>query len=153
MIARFKSWYNRQLLRGEFKHPLRVEFKRRDIGAYVLDSLCSYTTAKNGVFGERQRVFFIPERLYTDFASVPRICWAVVCPIGRHTRSAVLHDYLYASQVVTRKEADDIFFEAMVTDGCTAFEIIVMWGAVRLFGWSAWNKHTKRKSEMGEVKI
>lgn len=145
MLELFKQWYRRQLLRGEFSCPLRVEFKRRDIGANVISEF-SYTSAKEGAMGKYQITFTVPEGLYTDFASVPQIVWSVVCPIGRHTRAAVLHDYLYASQIITRKESDDIFWEAMVTDGCTAFEVIVMWGAVRLFGSFAWNKHKKKKT-------
>jgi len=37
---------------------------------------------------------FIPAGYITDFASVPRIFWAVVMPVGRHNLAVLVHDYL-----------------------------------------------------------
>lgn len=72
----------------------------------------------------------------TDFASVPRIFWSIFPPFGKYTKAAVLHDMLCDAylekktwsyvltddsdvtieereRLITRKEADLIFKEAM----------------------------------------
>lgn len=90
------------------------------------------------------RRIYVPEGFETNFASTPRIIWALFPPIGKWTQAAVLHDYLYAvghKTDISRKEADNIFLEAMI-DGClvqkpTAY---IMWFFVRVFGSYAYIK-------------
>ncbi len=38
-----------------------------------------------------------PRGLYTNLASVPKLLWAIVWPIGRHLEASIIHDYLYMS--------------------------------------------------------
>jgi hypothetical protein len=62
-----------------------------------------------------QRIFVVPVGQPTDFASIPRLFWTLVgAPTGRYSRAAALHDDLYRNHgLVTRKQADDVLFEAM----------------------------------------
>lgn len=80
----------------------------------------------------------VPDGTLTDFASVPRILWPIVSPDGKHTQAAVLHDYLYKSHIKSRKEADEIFLEAMAVLGVPAVLRQIMFWSVRLFGLKAW---------------
>ena len=83
--------------------------------------------------------------LKTDGASVPRIFWNIFPPVsGRYLEAAVIHDALYATKYIPRKEADMIFLEAMGELGVAWWKRGLMYGGVRLFGWSAWRSHDAR---------
>ncbi|KKL23380.1 hypothetical protein LCGC14_2425980 [marine sediment metagenome] len=101
----------------------------------------------------------IPAGFITDFASSPRLFWVVVSPWGKYGKAAVVHDWLYQNQErlrwtvvhfehesrcewlwveVTRKEADDIFLEAMEVLGVAPWRRKLMYWGVRAFGRLAW---------------
>ena len=90
-------------------------------------------------------VITVPVGYVTDLASVPRGLWWWFPPNGRWAGAAILHDYLYGGgemggESVTRKEADEIFHEAMLILGVGKWKAKVMWFFVRCFGWRAWRK-------------
>lgn len=82
----------------------------------------------------------IPAGFETDFASVPRL--PVVYTIAGNVahKSALVHDYLYRLKGVSRKYADDVFFEAMKTEGVSSLRRNLMYSAVRVFGGPAYKK-------------
>lgn len=90
---------------------------------------------------EDNDVIVVPEGFITDFASVPQFAWIMIPPDGEYTAAAVVHDYLYSTQTRTRKQSDDIFLEAMEVLKVVFWKRILMYWAVRLFAWIAWNKH------------
>lgn len=85
-----------------------------------------------------KRIITVPVGFVTDFASIPRPLWWLLPAWGKYGKAAVIHDYLYKIGRGTRKEADDIFREAMAFSGVKPWKISVMYWAVRLFGWLAW---------------
>ena len=91
-------------------------------------------------------VIIVPAGFITDFASIPWLFWAFLPAWGKYGKAAVIHDYLYQLHrlfgitLKTRKEADDIFYEAMLVSGTKPWKAKVMYWAVRLFGWAAWRK-------------
>ena len=57
-----------------------------------------------------QRKYIVPAGFITDFASIPRLFWTVVGhPAGKYAQAAVLHDYLYRTNSVSRAKADSLF--------------------------------------------
>lgn len=106
--------------------------------------------------------------MITDFASVPRVLWAIIPPTGFYGKAAVIHDFLYrygciGAMVIDRKYADDVLNESMsvlrdewvLVHGQTKagnpyiprgdFRSImereaIYWG-VRAFGWKVWNQY------------
>lgn len=80
----------------------------------------------------------VPTGFVTDFASTPPPIWWLIPPWGKYGKAAVVHDYLYMVKTRTRKQADVIFREAMVVLGVPEWQVFVMYWAVRLFGWPAW---------------
>jgi hypothetical protein len=89
--------------------------------------------------------FTVREGFETDLASIPRFLqWLPhLHPNGRCRRSAVLHDWLYASLGQygwERKQADEIFREALQAEGLSKRTATVYYWAVRLFGGRAWRK-------------
>jgi hypothetical protein len=91
------------------------------------------------------RIIDVPQGFETDFASVPRLFWRIVPPWGRYSPAAVVHDYLYHTSKVSRKEADGIFLELMARLAVPRWKRYVMYWAVRLFGWFAWSAGCKRQ--------
>lgn len=83
----------------------------------------------------------IPTGEETDGASIPRFLWSSQgSPFtGKYRKAAVVHDYLYRKgynkkPLTTRKQADNIFYEAMIECGCTQYDSFKKYWAVRLFG-------------------
>ena len=72
--------------------------------------------------------------------SVPRFFWRFISPKieGRTAGPSIIHDWLYASHRLTRKEADNWLRQALVNNGMTARKSAMVYYAVRVFGFSHW---------------
>ena len=84
---------------------------------------------------------FVPKNFITDGASCPRILWALCAPMsGPQAEAAVLHDYLYSKDCplqYSRLEADDIFWEAMRSNGTGLIKAWLIYRGVRIGGASS----------------
>ncbi len=85
-------------------------------------------------------LLIVPPGFETDFASVPFGFRWLVPIVGRHGKAAVLHDWLYASKLMPRRMADDLFLEAMTVLGVRPWRRYLAYWSVRLFGRRAWCK-------------
>ena len=94
----------------------------------------------------------VPSGFITDFASTPRLAWSIIPPTGKHTKAAVLHDYLYSDPTcwficgielskfeISRKECDKIFLNAMKVLGVKKWKRTIIYLGVRIGG----RKHFK----------
>jgi hypothetical protein len=81
-----------------------------------------------------------PEGFVTDLASVPRLPFAYLLTGGIGHAAAVIHDVLYSGHQVTRKVADEVFYEALLVVGIPKWQAWLMWSGVRVGGGSAWRK-------------
>jgi hypothetical protein len=84
----------------------------------------------------------IPKGFITDFASVPRLFWHLIPPTGHYGKAAVVHDWLYATEMLRRKDCDYIFYEAMGVLGVPIYKKWIMLRAVRNFGAPVWMHHS-----------
>ncbi|MCY1285259.1 hypothetical protein D9M70_341890 [compost metagenome] len=76
----------------------------------------------------------VPAGFVTDFASVPRIP-VIFDLIGAYGHAAaLLHDYLYATGMVPRADADRIFRGALRASGIARWRAWLMWSGVRAGG-------------------
>lgn len=84
----------------------------------------------------------IPEGFTTDLASIPPIARIAIPPCGPWTRAVILHDYLYFTPIIklTRKDADDLFYQIMIEDDVSIVRRILAYTAVRLFGFLFWRR-------------
>ena len=82
----------------------------------------------------------VPAGFETDFASVPRIPFAYWLAGNTAHGPAIVHDWLYRTHQVSRRQADAVFYEAMGAWGMMGWRRGLMWGAVRAFGWSPWRR-------------
>lgn len=87
----------------------------------------------------------VPRGFTTDLASVPRLPIVWLLFGGQADKAAILHDYLYRTGRVSRKEADRIFREAALEEGEGALTAWFMWLGVRLFG----GKYYRDKKRQG----
>ena len=99
----------------------------------------------------------VPVNFTTDLESIPRVLpLAYAILYGTAHKASVVHDWLYTngglwptSQLaqsgahVTRKQADDVLYEAIVCTGEPRWKAWLIWLGVRAGGWVAWNKHRK----------
>lgn len=89
----------------------------------------------------------VPEGFITDFASIPRGLWNLFPRWGKHGHAAVVHDFLYWTHQIPRKEADGVFLEAMRVLKTPEWKARLMYRAVRIFGGLAW------KGNVGKERI
>lgn len=90
-----------------------------------------------------QRVIDVPKGFVTDLASIPKILWNVLPPFGKYDRPAVVHDFLYRFNGVTRAQADAVLLEAMRVKMVPWFQRWVIYTGVRFGGWKPWNHYRR----------
>ena len=88
----------------------------------------------------------VPPGFQTDFASMPRLLWAILPMWGKYGYASVIHDWMYWDQSLPRATADEAFL-----CGMTAFRVWapLRWAiyvAVRLFGWLTWNRNKMERA-------
>ena len=113
-----------------------IHYKKRILEWEIYEEL-SYLDDKLGI------KVTVPKGAKTDFVSIPRIFWPILPPVGRYSKAAVVHDYLYRHGLFTRKDCDLIFLHAMEELNVAKWKRIVMYWAVRLFGAPAYKKVSK----------
>lgn len=94
--------------------------------------------------------FTVPEKFLSDGCSLPRIVWRVIGhPFDmRYLREALLHDYLYRTQLVTRAQADRLLYDMTKGKICWLRRQAIYRG-LQMGGWVAWNKHAKALKARG----
>lgn len=92
---------------------------------------------------------FVPKGFKTDFGSIVSFLWAIVgAPAtGKHRRGVLFHDWIYATQQIPRKEADDICLEIMKFDETNVIQRYMIYYGVRMGGFISWD----RKSEESKL--
>lgn len=80
-----------------------------------------------------------------DGASIPELLYSFIGDpySGRYVRAAFIHDCLYASELLPRKECDSIFLEIMKEHGVNWLKRNSMYLAVRVGGKEVWVGHTE----------
>ena len=143
---------------SSFTKELRVKVLEDGARYEVLDEFVYYRDS------DGNSKIKVEEGFVTDFASVPRLFWSIFPPFGRYTKAAVLHDRLcvayhekhtwkdvlvsteglrdsFLLQPVKRKEADEIFLEAMKAIKVGKFTRACLYWSVRLYGIFAYGKN------------
>ncbi|CAB4149030.1 Campylobacter phage CGC-2007, Cje0229 [uncultured Caudovirales phage] len=94
-----------------------------------------YLTCKNLDVSINHITIIIPQDYQTDLASIPRWLWPFVAPTNSSfIAPSILHDYLYSCKGYTRREADDIFYRALIKNEVNMLRAYEMYLAVRIFG-------------------
>jgi hypothetical protein len=125
-------------------HPLEPEIVLRQIGpnAFQLMEGFRYRMPE----GQAPAEYTVPQHHFdlppdqgdnsTDLASVPQWLWWFIASYGRHTRPALLHDYLVDQpNIVKRRGADHAFRVALDESGVGFVRSWLMWTAVSFATW------------------
>ena len=89
------------------------------------------------------KILYIKKGFIFDGASIPKLFWSIIgSPFGKYTASALIHDALYASELLPREDADTIFINTMVYKGVNEDKRNAMYLAVDIFGKYVWINHT-----------
>ena len=125
---------------SSFTSPLRVEAV--DARSWrLLEEFGYYIGSKDS-----SEYVSVPAGYVTDFATIPQVFWSVIPPWGKYGKAAVIHDFLCSDKQYrrvtedgfegvecSRKQADDIFLEAMGVLGVDEVTKTMMYAAVRAY--------------------
>lgn len=114
--------------------------------------LADYRLVYEDKQGKRVIEFIIPINFEFDLASIPRFLWSIISSFELSIVAPLIHDYLYryegnnpfhkassptqeglVSQRVTRKRADEIFYDLMILEGVPKWKAVAAFRAVRMF--------------------
>lgn len=98
------------------------------------------------VIGQSGVSITVPHGFVTDFASIPQPFWSLLSPHGLYSKAAIVHDYLYWSQLCTRQQADNIFLIAMKESGVAPAQQLDIYAGVRAGGGAAWNANRDERA-------
>ena len=84
-----------------------------------------------------------------DGASIPKWLWSIYgSPLnGNYVVASLIHDGLYASQLVSKMVADNIFLDLMKQSKVGYVKRTSMYLAVKVFGGKDWKKANEYKDE------
>lgn len=131
---------------SSFTTPIRAELLDDGVRWRLLERFVYHV----GVEGSGE-IIAVPAGYVTDFASIPKVCWSIIgSPMGKYSKAAVVHDYLYdqgglipratdsdggtAYRRYSKADSDNIFKEAMRVLGVGNPRRWMMYQAVKLFG-------------------
>lgn len=102
--------------------------------------------------GDSGKVITVPAGFVTDFASIPFPVRGILPSQGYYSRGAVIHDFLYWSQLCTREQADNLLWIAMKESDVPAWKRQAVYWGVNIGGDSAWDDNARaRKANVPRV--
>lgn len=124
-----------------FTGELRLSSRDTDCRVWALLDPLQYEIGSLG----SGALIVVPPGFETDGASIPRVLHGILPAWGRWSRAAIIHDYLCRAIdagapvgvrgwgiVGRRKQADQIFHEALIVSGVSRPLAWIFWAAVRL---------------------
>ena len=94
----------------------------------------------------------VPRGFVTDLASTPRRFWALYPPFGKYLSAAILHDYLYWTQICDRDMSDNIFYQTMKSSGVDPATQAIFLMVLKSQGELAWQENNLEKQK-GLVRV
>jgi hypothetical protein len=119
-----KSWAERQAGKEFSGSPSFYIFVDMDYFALLADVVWTATSFQ-------LNPLTVPMGFVTDFASVPRLFWSLLPPIGRYGYAALFHDFVYWEQTTTRRDADLVFRNTMLELGVSRLVTFALYGSVK----------------------
>ena len=116
-------------------------------GKTILERINSreYKLRSTLIFENENYIVTISDGLLTDGASIPKLFWSIIgSPFcGKYVGSALIHDALYSSHIISKEESDLLFLDMMRENGVNEIKIALIYEAVKLFGNSSYNDVTE----------
>lgn len=80
----------------------------------------------------------VPKGFMSDLATIPRVFQLFIPKVGPYNAAAIVHDWGYCVQFLTRKEVDCLFLDIMKNSKVGFFTRYSMYYFMRLLGSIAW---------------
>ena len=141
------TWIDKLVTTRSINSPFKLQKFLDNI--YIVDQSLDWKPNKGQ---EYLKPVIVPKGFVTDLASIPREFWSILDPADDYAYAAVVHDYLYWTQLTTKNEADLILKFAMQDLDVSPTTVDVIYTAVDMFGQQAWNQN-KRLKELGEKRL
>ena len=106
------------------------------------------TDNNNNVYLDRDYVYeniTVPKEYYADGNSVPRLLRIVVGK-REYPQAYFIHDYGYKNGLLTRKELDIIYKDALIMLGVNKYLSNILYWGLRIFGKKNYETHTVLQS-------
>lgn len=94
----------------------------------------------------------VPIGFVTDFASIPRVFWSILRPDGMYSYAAIIHDYLYWEQFLSREISDEILKMCMEDFKVDSSTVATIYAGVRIGGKFAWDENSRLRAA-GEKRV
>lgn len=94
-----------------------------------------------------------PAGLVTDGGSIPKMFQNMISPWGPGLRGFIIHDALYKFQWFSKDDSDRCLWRALNDIGEVGLEANMIYDAVKLGGWDAWNFNKLQIEKFGVPKI
>lgn len=109
---------------------------------FVEDSETNAELLRNYTINLNGRKLTIPKGFIFDGNSIPRRLWFWFGhPLeGEQVIAAMVHDYLYRTTLLSRKDADFLYYCILRKIGVCFIKRSLMWLGVRLGGWLHYGK-------------
>lgn len=125
-----------------------VTIKKEDANYYRVVGFLSYKNEELSVI--------VKGGFLTDGASMPRFLWRLFgSPFtGKYTASAIIHDSLYGTHLLSKEQTDSLFLEMMEVEDVALWKRTCMYYGVRWWGRSSWDKPSEtilRNKQFAEV--
>ena len=88
-------------------------------------------------------IYTVPKGFRGDFSSFPSFV-RFFTPVTILGKAPWLHDWLYEVQIVDRKHADRLYRDGARDEGMSDARSRILYLGLRIGGWVAWKKHTKK---------
>lgn len=107
-----------------------------------------------------QKTIFIPKGFIFDGASVPRVFWPILDPVGVLLIGSIFHDFGYRYGFLLDDEHKKVFdkesrafFDAQIRAinvyvNDTLILNDIAWFVLRLFGWSCWSSKNQKNRDV-----
>ncbi|WP_341859636.1 DUF1353 domain-containing protein [Qipengyuania sp. GPGPB31] len=102
--------------------------------------------------GNSGRTIVVPAGFVTDYASVPPVLRSLVGTRGKYSRAAVVHDYLYWSQVCSRAQSDNLMMIGMKESNASKLKAWAIHSGVSYGGGYAWKENADNR-EAGYLRV
>lgn len=99
----------------------------------------------------------VPKLFVTDLASINSLRY--VAPLifalltGYGNAACTVHDFLYQTAELSRKECDEVLYRALRAEGVAKWRAAMFWAGVRMFGAKHYNKddHGNSSGAMAQI--
>ena len=79
-----------------------------------------------------------PQGSAIDGASIPQALWSSVGSpyTGNYRRASIVHDMACSDPAISREDADEMFYSACLTGGCSTLQAKLLYAGVRVGSWA-----------------